>query len=590
MNNKLVIHQNSAMSENGKIASLSMEVIRRLKNTSIELDQERIDRIIDNFTVKLISSGYGMQQAYTIINAGLKGYEKLLKKQTDGIMNIHRPAANGVASRNRKKLTSKSSWFKKKKDQNKNEAPAEKSSENYRPRNKKSGKKPNTKEIRTTTVLFVEQTPGGELANIFREKEKELSLITGFRVKIVERNGTRANQLLHKPNPWSNARCQNAKCYPCENGDISDCSKRNLVYISSCIPCRKAEKPMYYVGETSRTSRERGAEHLDDYLKGKEESHMVKHLDEVHPGQQQASFEFRVHSTFQKALTRQITEAVLIRRAGEATLNSKGVYNRCALPRLVVECGKSKKQDEGSKNTNIDWVERKKTAKRTEKVEIKKQTKKIKLDKEVTGGRAPRYEGIQKRKRTETKTPGSLEVEKFNNQCKKFRPNFDPADEYELEEIRKTKSSLEVVVSQENHSIISIQNLIQKPKSQTLFPIFNKIARSNPTQNKVKSIPKRKPSKEKALNGSGGGKVDIRVYFNAQKADHSTAQGPEVREIKGISSNSSQITAINLEDRGGESEPEFRDSDLKGGGKCSLLSTSALHVLESSDQDLSLKD
>ena len=403
-------------------------------------------------------------------------------------------------------------------------------------------------------------------------------------MKVVERNGTRANQLLHKPNPWLNAKCQNTKCYPCENGDIFDCSKRNLVYTSSCIPCKEAEKPMYYVGETSRTSRERGAEHLDDYLKGKDESHMVKHQEEVHPGQPQASFEFRVHSTFQKALARQITEAVLIRRAGEATLNSKGVYNRCALPRLVVECGKSKKQEEGSKCNNIDWVERKRTTKRTEKVEISKQNKKLKLDKEITGGRVPRYEGIQKRKRTETRNPGSLEVEKFNQQCKKLRPSFDPAEEYEREMIRKTKSSLEEV-SKENHSIIPSQNLLQN-----LFPIFNKIARSNPKQSKVKSIPKRKPSKEKALNGSGvSGICDIRGYFNAQKTDQGAAQGPEGR-IKGISSQSSQITAIKLEDRGGESEPEFRDSDLKGGGKCSLLSTSALHVLESSDQDLSLKD
>ena len=250
-------------------------------------------------------------------------------------------------------------------------------------------------------------------------------------------------------------------------------------------------------------------------------------------------------------------------------------------------CGGVWKKQEAGRRQQVQQHRlgrKKRTTKRTEKVEISKQNKKLKLDKEITGGRVPRFEGIQKRKRTETRTPGSLEVEKFNQQCKKLRPSFDPAEEYELELIRKTKSSLEVV-SKENHSIIPSPNLMQN-----LFPIFNKIARSNPKQIKVKSIPKRKPSKEKALNGSGvSGKCDIRGYFNAQKTDQGAAQGPEGR-IKGISSQSSQITAIKLEDRGGESEPEFRDSDLKGGGKCSLLSTSALHVLESSDQDLSLKD
>ena len=70
-----------------------------------------------------------------------------------------------------------------------------------------------------------------------------------------------------------------------------------------------------------------------------------------------------------------------------------------------------------------------------------------------------------------------------------------------------------------------------KGQSQTLFPVFN---RSNQKLRKVKSTPKRKPSNERALNGSGvGGKNDIRFYFNAQKADQGAAQGPEGREIKG---------------------------------------------------------
>ena len=561
MNNKLVIHQKSAMSENGKIASLSMEVIRRLKNTSIELSQDRIDGIIDDFTVKLVGSGYGMQQAYSIINAGLKGFEKLLKKQTDGKMDLHRPAASGVASRNRKKLTSKSNWFRKRKCQGDDEAPGEKSDVRNSTSSKEHYKKTNSKELRTTSVLFVEQTPGGELAQRFREKEKELSLITGFKVKIVERNGTRANQLLHKPNPWSNAKCQNEKCYPCENGDTSDCSKRNLVYTSSCVPCKEAKTPKYYVGETSRTSRERGAEHLDDYQKGKEESHMVKHQEEVHHGQPQANFEFRVHSTFQSALARQITEAVLIRRAGEATLNSKGVYNRCALPRLVVECGKIKKQEDSSKTNNIDWVERGRPTKRTEVAENRKPNKKIKLDREMTGGNLPRCEGIQKRKRPEAKTPGSLEVEEFNQQCKKLRPSFDPVEEYEQEEIRNAQVSLDVV-NKENCSIIPIQKKKSKlNQSQTLFPIFNKTASTSTNQKrkKVKSTPSKS---SKAQNGSGvKGEKDIRVYFNAQKDEHSQMPG---QERKGISVQLSQITTKKLEDRGGESDLEVRDSGLKG--------------------------
>ena len=56
MSNRQVVHNNSAMGENSKIASLSQELIRRLKNTSVEIDQGNIDEIINNFSVKLVSS------------------------------------------------------------------------------------------------------------------------------------------------------------------------------------------------------------------------------------------------------------------------------------------------------------------------------------------------------------------------------------------------------------------------------------------------------------------------------------------------------------------------------------------------------
>ena len=56
-----------------------------------------------------------------------------------------------------------------------------------------------------------------------------------------------------------------------------------------------------------------------------------------HPGQH-VKFKFKVERTFHSALTRQIAEAVRIRRVGEdKILNSKGVYNRCRLPRLMME-------------------------------------------------------------------------------------------------------------------------------------------------------------------------------------------------------------------------------------------------------------
>ena len=91
------------------------------------------------------------------------------------------------------------------------------------------------------------------------------------------------------------------------------------------------------MGESSRSSYERGGEHADDYRKETSDSHMHKHATTDHHGEENPTFSFKVVKSFQNALARQVSEAVRLRRRGDIVLNSKGVYNRCALPRLLVE-------------------------------------------------------------------------------------------------------------------------------------------------------------------------------------------------------------------------------------------------------------
>ena len=115
---------------------------------------------------------------------------------------------------------------------------------------------------------------------------------------------------------------------------------------------------------------ERGAEHYDDLEKKRADSHMWKHWEIDHAGEEQEpQFKLKVVTTFQSSLDRQIAEAVRIRRRGAGVLNSKGVYNRCSLPRLVVEESKTddgKEQDEpllelpGDEWTRPRWMSRRK--------------------------------------------------------------------------------------------------------------------------------------------------------------------------------------------------------------------------------------
>ena len=84
---------------------------------------------------------------------------------------------------------------------------------------------------------------------------------------------------------------------------------------------------------------------MRDFLAEKLDSHMHKHSElEHHNDVAKPTFQFRTVRTFRSALTRQIAEAVRIRRRGTDVINSKGVYNRCVLPRLVIEQDVKKNQ------------------------------------------------------------------------------------------------------------------------------------------------------------------------------------------------------------------------------------------------------
>ena len=99
------------------------------------------------------------------------------------------------------------------------------------------------------------------------------------------------------------------------------------------------EIPSLCVGESSRTIREKSKEHWGAYRgsqKAKEGSHIFKHQELYHPGEEPV-FVMRAVEFFKTALSRQTGEAIRIQRrgGGGAVLNSKSEFNRCYLPRLT---------------------------------------------------------------------------------------------------------------------------------------------------------------------------------------------------------------------------------------------------------------
>jgi hypothetical protein len=82
---------------------------------------------------------------------------------------------------------------------------------------------------------------------------------------------------------------------------------------------------------------ERVGEHYGDLESLEKDSHMVKHWFTTHPTMDTAPpFRFRVVGKFKDCLTRQLKEAVILGNRPNS-LNSKGEFGNCTIPRLTIE-------------------------------------------------------------------------------------------------------------------------------------------------------------------------------------------------------------------------------------------------------------
>ena len=198
----------------------------------------------------------------------------------------------------------------------------------------------------------MEQTREGELSRRLRDLMQRLAPIMEFSIKIVERAGGALKNRFPRAGLWEGMKCGRESCITCNQGAefLVPCTRKSLVYENICNICNKGAGgkdevvgadpniPSIYVGETSRTVQERGAEHwaaARGSQKAKEGSHMAKHQELCHPGVE-PQFTLRAVGFHPSALSRQTAEAVRIaKRGGEgAVLNSKSEFNRCFIPRL----------------------------------------------------------------------------------------------------------------------------------------------------------------------------------------------------------------------------------------------------------------
>ena len=190
------------------------------------------------------------------------------------------------------------------------------------------------------------------MASSLREVFQRIEHRTGFGIKVVERAGASIRSLL-PTDMGESTPCGRTECITCNQGSehIPACTRTSVLYENICRVCNpkagskkdlqtiNTEVPSVYVGESSRSIQERLLEHWRDWRQESKESHILKHQMLHHLGEKSPDFVARAVGYYRSALERQVAEAVKIRRRGGDTtiLNSKAEFNRCKIPRLVVE-------------------------------------------------------------------------------------------------------------------------------------------------------------------------------------------------------------------------------------------------------------
>ena len=184
--------------------------------------------------------------------------------------------------------------------------------------------------------LYIRCCAKSELANSLKaiaDREAE----AGVHFKIVETGGISIKSILQRSNPLETPGCDRSDCLPCKQGrgEGGQCQACGIQYQVECQLCPEEQKAVY-IGESSRNLYTRSLEHISNYRTGTNTSFIIKHQNAQHRGQEPV-FMAKVTGRTRDCLTRQVTEAVLIRRSQVPVLNSKSEWHQPGIYRVQQE-------------------------------------------------------------------------------------------------------------------------------------------------------------------------------------------------------------------------------------------------------------
>ena len=310
--NPKVILNDAAISSSQKRTILTQDCLRRLRNTKMERGEEVQVFHLNNYMLKLKNSGYSAKFRTEILNSTLKAFDKMVEDDKKGVKPLYRKREWNREERNRLKNEKKFNWYKKGKDGTK-----------YK------------------SVLFVPVTKDGRLAKEMKKREEEINKYSEERIKIVEDGGVKLKNMLVNKKPFNKPKCEQRKCALCQNGSTKSkfpCNTNNVGYQFSCDTCTSRGKTMIYEGETSRSARIRGAEHLRGLKNEDPKNALFKHKENMHKNEEMKT-SMNITQKFKDPLSRQANEGVRISNRGDKgeLMNSKTEFNHPPIARIKVD-------------------------------------------------------------------------------------------------------------------------------------------------------------------------------------------------------------------------------------------------------------
>lgn len=266
----------------------------------------------------LKNSGYTKNFRKEVLNSALEAFKKMEDDDLKGVKPLYRSRTwESEDEKTTNKMKKKLNWWK----------------------NEKS-------KVQYKSLVFVPPTPGGKLIKELQQREEELNKNSDERIKFLEHGGDKMEKLLTNKYPFKTEKCAEKMCPLCQNEKepTVPCNTNNAGYKWTCKTCKNRNITKVYEGETSRSVRIRGGEHLRDFRNRTEKSVLFKHQILEHKNEK-AEFEMEITGVFKDALTRQADEAVRIQnRSKSQLLNSKGEFNSAPVARISVEKNYKTKQ------------------------------------------------------------------------------------------------------------------------------------------------------------------------------------------------------------------------------------------------------